>query len=318
MTQEELDAESITGDDAHTEPVETRTTPGADAHIGNDAHTEDDAHKDNAPSRTATFSTRITEEEMERLDAVRNEGESKADFLCRLFDENATLQGSIDDLVSNNEHLQKRVDDLSGELEADRQLANERVDDYAQRTEERDRRIEALELELHDKQTAIVPAGGQVTLDSFGSLGMKDIADEIHDGCAGDESCIGTVAKLQQIRIEAMSKHLDRDHDAEQKRLAREHDATQKEIDRKEKELDRDSREKQAEKERDNKLEMQLLKKGVVRKSFLEDAAFINISSVPKRPNKEIENRKRQARAGAEDEEEYDYDPEEMTDDHTE
>ena len=55
--------------------------------VGVASITEHDVHKAYAPNRSAVFSTRITEEELDRLDAIRNEGESKADLLCRLLDE---------------------------------------------------------------------------------------------------------------------------------------------------------------------------------------------------------------------------------------
>ena len=293
MTQEV--EEPITEDDAHTEDVETRTTPGADAHSG------DDAHKDNAPSRTATFSTRITEEEMERLDAVRNESESKADLLCRLLDEHATFQGRIADLVSNNEHLQKQVDDIRYELESDRQLANERVDDYTHRIEERDQQIKVLELELHDKHTAVVSVGEQGDLDQ---LGIKDVIEEAREICGDDDTCNSVIGKMIDLKAHFASKAVDHEHSAEQNRL----DRDQKELDRKSKEdlaeKDRKFRAEQAEKDQKNKIELALAKKGGFKSEFLEDVVFLSGGS-PKQPKKEIERRKQHARHAADDEEEY-------------
>jgi len=285
--------ESTAEDDAHITEAGTRTTHGAD--IG------DDAHKENVPGRTATFSTRITDEEMDRLDAIKNEGESKADLLCRLLEEYTTLQGRVADLVSTNEHLQTQLDDISGEIEADRQLANKQVDDYVQRIEERDQQIEALK--LGGGQTGVAPEGEvyQVSLRSFGSLGMKDIAEEIRDGCAGDESCIGTVAKLQQTRIEAMSKHLDRDHDTEQKELDRKLKEDLAGKDREEKEKDRTLKKSMAEDERQLKKELSYIKKGYIPKGDLDD--LVDIGRIqPKNAKKSLGYAKKQAHAEADEE----------------
>jgi hypothetical protein len=297
--------ESMTGDDAHTEDAGTRTTPEADA------HSDADAHKENVPGRTATFSTRITEEEMERLDAVRNEGESKADFLCRLFDENATFRGSINDLVSSNEHLLKVNTDIRETLEIEQHRHQTQFDDHVYEIGQLQARITTLE---NAAETAVVPVGGQASLDSFG---VKDVIEEARDMCGGDDTeCLKIAGKMMDVKLHFASKAVDHEHASEQNRLDRElkEDLAGKE--RGEKAKDREFREKLTTQEQQNKIELQLLKKGIVKKSVLEDAAFVNISSVPKQPKKVIAEKKKQAFHETEDEETYDYDPEETTDDH--
>lgn len=275
MAQEELDAESITGDDAHS----------GDEPTSDDVRIQED--NDGIQDEKTTMA-RVKPSTKTLVNDMKIGDESFDDIVRRIF-------GVYNDMTSDVEHLQKRVDDLSSELEADRQLADKQVDDYIQR-------IEALELKLHDKQTAIVPADGQASLDSFGSLGMKDIAEEIREGCGGDETCTSTVVKLQQTRIEAMSKHLDRDHDAEQKGLDRDHVATQKAKDREEKEKDRALKKSMADDERQLKKELSYIKKGYIPKGDLDD--LVDIGRIqPKNAKKSLGYAKKQANAEADEEE---------------
>ena len=307
MEQEEVNT--------HTEAPVVPGNPAPEdevTQVGNPASGEEVTQ----PKPTGTKATKLRVTDIERLLKYATvTDESPASVLTKVLNEYDALHGRIVDLVSTNEHLIQANTDIRNTLKEEQE---QHEADYGVQVEEIGQlraRITTLE---NSAGTAVVPSGGQVSLDSFGSLGMKDIAEEIRDGCGGDEVCTATVLKLQQTRTEAMSKHLDRDHDAEQKRLDRDQKEDMAKKDREEKGKDRESRERQAEKERDNKLEMQLLKKGIVRKSFLEDAAFVNISSVPKRAKKAIAEKKTQAFHEAEDEEEYDYDQGEMTDEHTE
>jgi len=245
----------------------------------------------------------------ERFAKCGEEGDNDLVIMRRILDtlsDTEELRGSVDDLVSTNEHLQTQLDDLRGEIEADRQLADKQVDDYIQRIEERAHQIEDLKL---GGGTAVVPGGGQVGLDSFG---IKDVVEEARDMCGDDETGNKLIGKMIDMKAHFASKAVDHEHAAEQNQL----DRDQKELDRKSKEelaendrkervKDRESKEKLATQEQENKLELQLMKKGIVRKTFLEDAAFANISSIPKRPAGALKNAKKQAYHEAEDEEEF-------------
>jgi len=235
------------------------------------------------------------------LDALRQDDETDAAVLKRLIETVPTLMGQVNDLTSELEHTQS----VNKEIREDFQLEFERhqakFDDQVHEIGQLRAQVATLTNQI---ETRLVPADGQATLDSFGSIGMKDIADEIHDGCGGDETCIGTVVKLQQTRIAAMSKHLDRDHDAEQRRLAREHDATQRQLELDAKtaaqEKDRALKKSLAEKEHANKIELQLAKKGGFKNEFLEDITFIGggVSKHPKKDLSEAEKRAHQKVSG--------------------
>ena len=239
------------------------------------------------------------------LGTLRQDEESDAAVVKRILESVPTLEGRIADLVSNNEHLQKQVDDIRYELESDRQLANEQVNANMQRIEERDQQIEALELELHDKQTAVVTADGRAGMDS---LGIKDVIEEAREMCGDDEMCGKIIGKLLDTKVHFASKASDQEHNATQNQL----DRDQKELDRKSKadlaEEERKFKAEQVEKDQKNKIELALAKKGGFRTEFLEDVVFLSGGS-PKQPGKEIERRKQQARAEADDEEEY-FNPE--------
>jgi len=221
------------------------------------------------------------------------------------LEEYTTLQGRIADLESDNEYMKNDLADVHLELTADRQHANEQVDGYIREIEERDQLIKDLELELHDKQTAVVTADGRAGMDS---LGIKDVIEEAREMCGDDETCNKVIGQMIGLKAHFASKASDQDHDATQKQL----DRDQKELDRKSKEdlaeAERKFKAEQAEKDQKNKIELALAKKGGFREEFLTDVVFLGGGS-PKRPGKEIERRKQQARHAADDEEEY-FDPE--------
>ena len=293
-------------DDEQTFDMSQETEPAASEMSTQDVHTADDVSTDG--SKKPRGSIRPPAELYDEFIARKRDDESANDLLRRLIDASTdvdTLQGRIADLESDNEHKQKQIDDIRYELESDRQLANERVDDYTHRIEERDQQIKVLELELHDKHTAVVSVGEQGNLDQ---LGIKDVIEDARDMCGDDETCNSVIGKMIDLKAHFASKAVDHEHSAEQNRL----DRDQKELDRKSKEdlaeKDRKFRAEQAEKDQKNKIELALAKKGGFKSEFLEDVVFLGGGS-PKRPGKEIEKRKQWARAEAEDEEEY-FDPE--------
>ena len=279
-----------------------------------DVHTEDDVST--GESKKTRGSIRPPAELYDEFIALKRDDESANDLLKRLIDASTdvdTLQGSIDDLVSSNEHLQKRVDDLSIDLESDRRHTEKLTNEHIHEVKEFQALIKTLE---NAAETAVATVGGQASLDSFG---IKDVIEEARDMCGGDDTeCLKIAGKMMDVKLHFASKAVDHEHNAEQNRLDRElkEDLAGKE--RGEKAKDREFREKLTTQEQQNKIELQLLKKGIVKKSVLEDAAFINISSVPKQPKKVIAEEKKQAFHEAEDEDTYDFDPEEMTDDHPE
>ncbi|MCD6161836.1 MAG: hypothetical protein J7K40_05420, partial [candidate division Zixibacteria bacterium] len=239
------------------------------------------------------------------LDALRQDDETDAAVLKRLIETVPTLMGQVNDLTSELEHAQSVNKEIREDFRLEFERHQAKYDDQVHEIGQLRAQVKTLTNQI---ETKLVPTDGQATLNSFGSIGMKDIADEIRDGCEGDETCIGTIAKLQQTRIAAVSKHLDREHDAEQKRLAREHDAIQRQIEldakKEAQEKDRALKEALAEKEHINKIELQLAKKGGFKQKFLEDVVFIS-AGASKRPRRDMAEAKRRAHHAAEEEDDW-------------
>ena len=235
------------------------------------------------------------------LDKLRHGDEKDAAIVKRILEHVPKFNDNMDDLLSENEHLKKQLEDAENELEADRNLVDKLHDDYMQQISQLRKKIEALELELQSKpanQNAVVPVGGQATLDSFG---VKDIVEDARDICGDDETCNKVIGKMIDLRAHFASKAMDQEHDAQQRQLDRE----QKELDRKSREeqaeKERKFRQEQAEREHKNKIELALAKKGGFKQEFLEDVVFLGGGS-PKRPKEELDKRKKWAKAASDEE----------------
>lgn len=241
------------------------------------------------------------------LDALRMGDETDAAVLKRLLETVPTLIGQVNDLTSELENAESVNVGIREDLNKELQRHQETFDDHV--TEIGELRAQVTTL-TNQVEKGLVPVGEQSKLEVFGSIGMKDIADEISTGCDGEETCIGTVVKLQQTRIAAMSKHMDRDHDGEQRRLAREHDATQRQLELGVKttaqEKDRALKAELAEKEHANKIELVLAKKGGFRQEVLEDIVFIG-GGGSKHPRKDMADAERRAHHAATNEDDEDW-----------
>jgi hypothetical protein len=262
-------------------------------------HTEDDVST--GANKKTRGSIRPPAEMYDEFIALKRDDESANDLLRRLIDASNDvdiLQGSIDDLVSNNEHLQKVNTDIRETLEIEQHRHQTQFDDHVYEIGQLQARITTLE---NAAETAVVPAGEQAAMDS---IGIKDVIEEAKDVCGDDETCNKVIGKMIDLKAHFASKAVDHEHTAEQNRLDRE----QKGLDRKSKEdlaeKDRKFKAEQAEKDQKNKIELQLAKKGGFKQEFLDDVTFLGGGS-PKRPGKEIERRKQQARAEVDDEDEY-------------
>lgn len=243
---------------------------------------------------------------------VKYGDESFDDTVRRIVGSWNEVVGHVADLESDNEHLKTRNNEIAEELSVEQAAHAKTIE--AGRDEIAELRYQLAQL-TEKVETAVATVGGQASLDSFG---VKDVIEEARDMCGGDDTeCLKIAGKMMDVKLHFASKAVDHEHASEQNRLDRElkEDLAGKE--RGEKAKDREFREKLTTQEQQNKIELQLLKKGIVKKSVLEDAAFVNISSVPKQPKKVIAEKKKQAFHETEDEETYDYDPEETTDDHT-
>ncbi len=244
---------------------------------------------------TGTKATKIRVTDIDRLLKYATvTDESPASVLTRVLDEHDALQGSIDDLVSNNEHLQKVNTEIRETLEEEQQRYLAKFDEHVSEIGQLRARITTLE---NATGTAVVPTG-------MDSLGIKDVIEEAKDVCGDDETCAKVMGKMIDLKAHFASKAVDHEHAAEQNRL----DRDQKELDRKSKEdlaeKERKFKAEQAEKDQNHKIELQLAKKGGFKQEFLEDVTFLGGGS-PKRPKKVIAEKKKQAFHEADDEEEY-------------
>lgn len=241
------------------------------------------------------------------LDALRMGEETDAAVLKRLLETVPTLIGQVNDLTSELENAQSVNVGIREDLDKELQRHQETFDDHV--TEIGGLRAQVTTLTSRIEK-GLVPVDEQSKLEVFGSTGMKDIADEISEGCQGDDVCIGTVVKLQQTRIDAMSKCMDRDHDGEQKQLARDHDATQRQVEldakREAQEKDRALKAELAEKEHANKLELVLAKKGGFKQELLDEVVFIS-GGTSKHPRKDLADAERRAHHAATNEDNEDW-----------
>lgn len=285
MTQEELETQEP--EESSSEEV---STP--------DVHTADDVST--GESKKTRGSIRPPAELYDEFLALKRGDESANDLLRRLIDASNdvdTLQGSIDDLVSNNEHLQKVNTEIRETLEEEQQRHQAKFDEQVGEIGQLQARITTLE---NAAGTAIVPAGGQVTLDS---IGIKDVIEEARDMCGGDDTeCLKIAGKMMDVKLHFASKAVDHEHNAEQNRLDRElkEDLAGKE--REEKDKDRVLKKSMAEDERQLKKELSYIKKGYIPKGDLDD--LVDIGRIqPKNAKKSLGYAKKQANAEADEEE---------------
>lgn len=241
------------------------------------------------------------------LDKLRQDDESDAAAVRRLIESVPTLMGQTNDLQSEVENMRSVNVGIREDLNKELQRHQETFDDHVMEIGGLKAQVTTLTNQI---TKGVVPAGEQMSLETFGSLGMKDIADEINEGCDGEETCIGTIVKLQSTRIAAMSKHLDREHDGEQKQLSRDHDATQRQIEldakRETQEKDRALKDDLARRDHDNKIELALAKKGGFKQDVLEDIVFIG-GGGSKHPRKDMANAERRAHHEATNEDDEDW-----------
>jgi hypothetical protein len=246
------------------------------------------------PKPTGTKATKIRVTDIDRLlEYAVETDESPASILTRVLDEHTRSQGAINDFVSSNEHLQKVNAEIRETLEEEQQRHQAKFDEQVGEIGQLQARITTLE---NTAGTAVVPAGGQVTLDSFG---IKDIVEDARDMCGDDDpTCMKVASKMLDMKAHFASKAVDHDHTAEQNRL----DRDQKELDRKLKEEQAAKDREEKEKERQLKKELSYIKKGYIPKGDLDD--LVDIGRIqPKNAKKSLGYAKKQANAEADEEE---------------
>jgi predicted hydrocarbon binding protein len=235
--------------------------------------------------------------------SVRLGDESFDDTVRRIASSFTEIADHVADLESTNDNLHKTNTEIRETLKEEQERHETDYEVQVEEIGQLQARIKTLE---DAAGTEVVPVGEQASL---GSLGIKDMIEDVRDICGDDETCNKITGKMIDLKAHFTSKAVDLTHDAKQRGLDRE----QKELDRESKdkqaEKDRKFRQDQAERDNTHKIELALAKKGGFKKVFLEDVVFLGGGS-PKQPKNVIEQKRKQAMAEAENDEEELYTPE--------